>query len=88
MLPPVIVTPEQTEATVRVGKYIVFNVDAPANTTVSTDHPEFLELTQGHDDGSATFNPGGKGLAAGTATVRITGPDGETSRFVTVHVTP
>jgi len=88
MLPPVIVGPEQTQATVSVGKFIVFNVDAPANTKVSTDNPEFLELTQGHDDGSALFNPGGKGIAVGTATVTITGPDGETTRFVTVEVVP
>jgi len=88
MLPPVMVSPDQSEATVPVGRYIVFNVDAPANTTVATDQPELLELSQGHDDGSAIFNPGGKAIAAGTAIVTITGPDGESTHEVTVHITP
>ncbi len=88
MLPPVMVSPDQSEATVSVGRYIAFNVDDPAHTTVATDQPELLELSQGHDDGSAIFNPGGKALATGTATVTLTGPDGETKREVTVHIAP
>ena len=88
MLPPVMVSPDQSEATVSVGRYIVFTVDDPAHTTVATDQPELLELSQGHDDGSAIFNPGGKALSTGTATVTLTGPDGETTRQVTVHIVP
>ena len=88
MLPPVMVSPEQSEATVPLGRHIVFNVADPAHTHISTDQPSLLELTQGHDDGSAVFNPGGKALAPGVAVVTITGPDGETSHEITVHVVP
>jgi hypothetical protein len=86
MLPPIIVIPGQTDASVPVGRYIVFNVSDPAHTQVSSDKPDVLEVTQGHDDGSAVFNPGGKGLAEGTAVITITEPSGTTST-VTVHVT-
>jgi hypothetical protein len=86
MLPPIIVIPGQTDASVPVGRYIVFNVSDPAHTQVSTDKPDVLELSQGHDDGSAVFNPGAKALAEGTAIVTITESSGTTST-VTVHVT-
>ena len=79
MLPPIMVTPGETDVSVPVGRYIVFNVNDPAHSTVSTDQPDLLELNQGHDDGSAVFNPGGKALAAGTAVVTLTEADGTTT---------
>ena len=87
MLPPIIVIPGQTDVSVPVGLYIVFNVSDPAHSQVSTDTSNVLELSQGHDNGSAVFNPGGKALAEGTAVVTITESSGTTST-VTVHVTP
>jgi hypothetical protein len=80
------VIPGQTDVSMPVGRYIVFKVSDPAHTQVSTDAPNILQLSQGHDDGSAIFNPGGKALAQGVAVVTITEPSG-TNSTVTVHVT-
>ena len=82
---PVIVAPGQTTAEATVGETIVFNQPDPANTTISTDKPDVLELTQGWDDGSAVFNPGATALAPGVAVVTIEADDGSTTQ-VTVTV--
>lgn len=82
MLPPVIITADQTEATAMVGDMIDIVVDDPVNTVVSVDNPDVLAVTQGMDDGSALFNPGAEALAAGTATVTVTNPDGSTRDIV------
>ena len=63
MLPPVIVTPDMTTATAKVGDFIDIVVDQTAGTTIDTDKPDLLEITQAHNDGSAEFNPGAKALA-------------------------
>ena len=76
MLPPVIVTADQTDASAAVGDMIDIVVDDPVNTTIAVDNPEVLEITQGKDDGSALFNPGGKALSPGTATIMVTSADG------------
>jgi hypothetical protein len=80
MLPPVIITADQTEATCKVGDNLDIVIDEKdlAGTTVDTDKPELVELTQAHEDGGATFNPGGKCLAAGTATITVTNPNSST----------
>jgi hypothetical protein len=82
---PVIVEPGQAQASATVGETIVFNQDDPAETQVSTDRPDVLELTQGSDDGSAQFNPAARALAPGVAVVTIQAADGSTST-VTVTV--
>lgn len=82
---PVIVEPEQTSAEATVGETIVFNQPDPADTTISTDRPDVLELTQGSTDGSAEFNPAAVATAAGVAVVTIEASDGTTSQ-VTVTV--
>ena len=76
MLPPVIVTADQTDASATVGAFIDIVVDDPANTTIAVDNAEVLEDIQGKDDGSATFNPGAEALSPGTATITVTSPDG------------
>jgi hypothetical protein len=76
MLPPVIVTADQTDASAAVGDMIDIVVDDPVNTTIAVDNPEVLEITQGKDDGSALFNPGAKALSPGTATIMVTSADG------------
>ncbi len=80
MLPPVIITEDQTTATCAVGNFldIVIPADKLAGTTVGTDQPELVELTQAKEEGGATFNPGGTCLAPGEATIVVTGPDGST----------
>lgn len=72
VLPPVIIEPGQTQASAKVGDTIVINAADPVKTTISTSTPELVEITQGYDDGSATFNPGAKALAAGTAVITVT----------------
>ena len=76
MLPPVIVTADQTDTSAAVGDMIDIVVDDPVNTTIAVDNPEVLEITQGKDDGSALFNPGAKALSPGTATIMVTSADG------------
>lgn len=76
VLPPIIVEAGQTEANAKVGDTIVINATDPVQTTISTSTPDLVELTQGYDDGSATFNPGAKALAPGTAIITVTPPDG------------
>ena len=82
MLPPVIITEGQSTAAMKVGDNLDIVVKKPAGTTVDTDKPDLLELTQAHEDGGAVFNPGGKALAAGTATIIVTNPDGSTRNIV------
>jgi hypothetical protein len=86
MLPPVIVTESQTTTTAKVGDFIDIVVSKPAGTTISTDKPDLLEVTQAYDDGSAIFNPGAKALAPGTAIITVTNPD-STTRDITVTIT-
>jgi hypothetical protein len=88
VLPPVIVEEGQTEATAKVGDFIVFNTPADqlAGTTISTDQPDLLELSQAKQEGDALLNPGAQALAAGTAVVTVTSPDNST-RAVTITIT-
>ncbi len=78
MLPPVIVEPGQTEATAKVGDFIDVVVDEVIGTTIATDNPEVLEISQARQDGDAIFNPGAKALAPGNATITVTTPDSST----------
>jgi hypothetical protein len=84
MLPPVIITADQMDAVAVVGDMIDIVVDDPVNTVIAVDNADVLEIAQGYDDGSAIFNPGAKALAAGTATITVTNPDGSTRNIVVV----
>lgn len=88
MLPPVMINVDETAATATVGDFINILVadNAIAGTTVSTDQPDLVELTQAYEDGGAIFNPGGKTLAAGTAIITVTNPD-STTREITLTIT-
>ncbi len=88
MLPPIIIEESATEATAKVGDFldIIVNEKDLAGTTVSTDNTDLVELTQGGEKDGAVFNPGGKVLAAGTATIVVTKPD-STKRTITVTIT-
>lgn len=86
MLPPVIIEVGQTEATAKVGDNLDIIVEDTAGTTVSTDNPEVVELTQAKEEGGAIFNPGGRALAPGTAVITLTMPDMITST-ITLTVT-
>ena len=86
MLPPVIITEGQTTASAKVGDFLDIVVDTVAGTTVSTDKPELLEVTQAYEENGAVFNPGAKALAAGTAILTVTNPDNSV-RDITVTIT-
>jgi len=86
MLPPVIVEPGQTEATAKVGDFIDVVVDEVIGTTIATDNPEVLEISQARQDGDALFNPGAQALAPGEATITVTTPD-NTSYDIAITVT-
>lgn len=86
MLPPVIITEGQTTATAKVGDFLDIVVKDVAGTTVDTDKPELLEVTQAHEDGSAVFNPGAKALAPGVAILTVTNPNNSV-RDITVTIT-
>ena len=78
MLPPVIIEPGQTEATAKVGDFIDIVVEEVIGTTIATDNPEVLEISQAKQEGDAIFNPGAKALAPGTAVITVTTPDNTT----------
>lgn len=82
LLPPVIVEPGQTEASAKVGDFIDIVVDDPVATSIATADTGIVEISQGYDDGSAVFNPGARAVAAGTATITITLPDGSSYDLV------
>ena len=80
MLPPVIITEDQSSATCKVGDFldIIVAEDKLAGTTVDSSDEALVEVTQARQEGDAIFNPGGKCLAAGEATLTLTDPQGAT----------
>ena len=80
MLPPVIITEDQSSATCKVGDFldIIVAEDKLAGTTVDSSDEALVEVTQARQEGDAVFNPGGTCLAAGEATLTLTDPQGAT----------
>jgi len=80
MLPPVIITEDQSSATCKVGDFldIIVPEDMLAGTTVDSSDPALVEVTQARQEGDALFNPGGTCLGAGEATLTLTDPQGGT----------
>lgn len=76
VLPPIILEPGQTQATAKVGDFIVVKADDRLGTTIATDQPDILSVEQAYDDGSAEFNAGAEVLAPGNAIITVTLPDG------------
>ncbi|MFI0433899.1 MAG: hypothetical protein ACH36H_12260 [Candidatus Nanopelagicales bacterium] len=79
-----IITETETAAAAKVGDNLDIVVTDPVNTKVSSSDESIVSVEQGRNDGSATFNPGGKALKAGTATITVTNPDNSTR---TIQVT-
>jgi len=88
MLPPVIITADQTSATCAVGNFldIVIPEADLAGTTVGSSDDAIVSVTQAKEEGGALFNPGGECLAPGEATVTVTNPDSST-RDIAITVT-
>ncbi len=85
MVPPVIITETETAAAAKVGDSLDIVVTDPVNTKVTSSDETVVSVEQGRNDGSATFNPGGKALKSGTATLTVTNPD-NTTRTIEVTV--
>ena len=83
---PVVLDPTATTATMKVGQNLDINVTKLAGTTIDTDKPDLLKITQGGSNGGADFNPGATALAAGTATITVTNPD-NSKREIAVTIT-
>ena len=88
MLPPVIIAEGDTSASCAVGDFLDILVPEGklAGTTVDSSDAGIVEVTQAKEEGGATFNPGGQCLAAGSATITVTSPDGST-RDIAMTVT-
>lgn len=80
VLPPVIITEDQTSATCSVGNYLDIIVPEAelAGTTVSSSDEAVVTVTQAKQEGDALFNPGGQCVAPGEATVTVTDQQGAT----------
>jgi len=88
MLPPVIITEDQTSATCAVGNFldIIVPEDKLAGTTVASSDTALISVTQAKEEGGALFNPGGECLAAGEAVITVTNPDGS-AREIAMTIT-
>ena len=85
---PVIVDVDAIDGTtvsVPLSNVVVIDTDTPTSWTATVADPSVASFTPGSDDGSASFNPGLKPLAAGTTTVTLT--DGTTTVTFTLEVT-
>lgn len=88
MLPPVIITADQSSATCAVGNFldIIISEDNLAGTTVASSDEALISVTQAKEEGGALFNPGGECLAAGEAVITVTNPDGS-AREIAMTIT-
>jgi len=88
MLPPVIITADQSTATCAVGNFldIIIPEDSLAGTTVASSDEALISVTQAKEEGGALFNPGGECLAAGQAVITVTNPDGS-AREIAMTIT-
>lgn len=98
VLPPIIITPAMADGgttpvpTIKVGDTVVFNVGdiAKGSTVVAvSSNPSIFEVTsKGSNDGTVSYNAGGKALAAGTVKVALAamtnGDDSEDGTFTLV----
>ena len=92
VLPPVIAdltAVDGTTVVVKVGGTIDLTGDDSTYTdwTASIADPAIAEFTPGRNDGSASFNPGITGLAAGSTEVTLTNSTSGTAVTFTVDVT-
>lgn len=69
---PVTIDMNEAAHDVKVGDTIVFSVNEVVGTTVDSDAPDVVEVFQAKEEGGVVYNPGGKALKPGKATVTIT----------------
>ncbi len=73
VLPPVMVTPGQTDVAAKVGDTIVFS-GHPVDVKIESSDSSVLKVRQGGRLGSFEENPSATALKAGVATVTIVDP--------------
>lgn len=75
VLPPVILTPTNTSATVKVGTVVTFNMGEPEGggkfVAVSETPSVFKVTSEGRVEGGVTYNAGGEAIAKGKSTVSV-----------------
>jgi hypothetical protein len=74
VLPPVVLTPQETSATVDVGTKVVFNVGEPGEgrfVATSADPAVFKVENEGKSEGTYSTNAGGVAVAPGTTEVTV-----------------
>lgn len=74
VLPPVILTPEQTSTTVKPGTTVTFDMGEPGEGTfvaTSSDSAVFEVTSEGKVEGTYTTNAGGVAKAKGKAEVTV-----------------
>lgn len=74
MLPPVVLSEQETSATVKVGTVVTFNVGDPGEgrfVATSADPAVFKVENEGKNEGTFTTNAGGVAVAAGTTEVTV-----------------
>ena len=69
---PVTIDMREAAHNVVVGDTIVFAVNKVVGTTVESDNPEVVAVTQAREEGGVVYNPGGTALKPGKVTVTIT----------------
>ena len=84
-LPPVMVDPNNTNATLPMTNTLVFNLANPGGWTFAADPGDLLEFTPGGDQGTYTTNPSAKPLKPGVA--KVIASDGMQKITFTITVT-
>ena len=69
---PVTIDMREAAHNVVVGDTIVFSVPNVVGTTVDSDNPEVVAVTQAGESDGVVYNPGGTALKVGKATITIT----------------
>lgn len=75
VLPPVVLSPTNTSATVKVGTVVTFNMGEPQGggkfVAVSETPSVFKVTSEGRVEGGVTYNAGGEAVAKGKTTVSV-----------------
>jgi hypothetical protein len=83
---PVTIDMMEAAHDLKVGDTVVFNVRKVAGTTVASDAPDVVSVTQAREAEGVIYNPGGKALAPGKAIVTIT-DENNNKRYIDIQVT-
>lgn len=83
---PVTIDMMEAAHTVKAGDTIVFTVRNLVGTTVESDNPDVVAVTQAGESEGVVYNPGGTALKPGKATVTITDEKND-EHYIHIEVT-